>query len=115
MAIGSTFRADSDTLRFANHFASGTGEDNAGSEIGVSKYSEFRYSQGRYLSFERHPEAPDLKEELITGTRSEIESLKKRDTCCKHYYKLFDIFDCCFVFLQIHIGNVFHHALFQFN
>ena len=83
--------------------------------IGVSKYSEFRYSQGRYLSFERHPEAPDLKKELITGTRSEIESLKKRDTCCKHYYKLFDIFDCCFVFLQIHIGKVFHHAWFQFN
>ena len=30
---GSTFRAGSNTLRFANYFASGTGEDNAGTEM----------------------------------------------------------------------------------
>ena len=30
---GSTLRAGSNTLRFANYFASGTGEDNAGTEM----------------------------------------------------------------------------------
>ena len=30
--------------------------------------------------FLQHPEAPDLKKRLITGTRSEIESLKKNET-----------------------------------
>ena len=51
----------------------------------------------------------------MAGTRSGIESLKKRDTCCKHYHKLFDMFDYCFVFLQMHVGNMFHHAWFQLN
>ena len=65
--------------------------------------------------FWKTPGSTWFEKKLITGTRSEIESLKKRDTCCKHYYKLFDIFDCCFVFLQMHIGNVFHYAWFQLN
>ena len=33
MGTGSTFRAGSNTLKFANYFASGTGEDNAGAEM----------------------------------------------------------------------------------
>ena len=33
MDTGSTFRAGSNTLRFAKYFASGIGEDNAGAEM----------------------------------------------------------------------------------
>ena len=37
---GSTFRAGSNTLRFAKYFASGTGEDNTGAEMTEVSTSE---------------------------------------------------------------------------
>ena len=40
MDTGSTFRAGSNTLRFAKYFASGTGEDNAGTEMTEVSTSE---------------------------------------------------------------------------
>ena len=50
--------------------------------------------------FLQHPEAPDLKKRLITGTRSEIESLKKNETWYKHYIKPCDDCDCHMVFYR---------------
>ena len=38
MDTRTTFRAGSNTLGFANYFASGTGEDNAGAETTTSGY-----------------------------------------------------------------------------
>ena len=44
MDTGSTFRAGSNTLRIANYFASGTGEDNAGTEMTMVSTSDLSES-----------------------------------------------------------------------
>lgn len=41
---------------------------------------EDRIIERPIFDFLQHPGAPDLKQGLITGTRSEIESLKKSET-----------------------------------
>ena len=62
---GSTFRAGSNTLGFAKYFVSGTGEDNASTEMTVVSTSDFRPRAG--ISRGRQPAG-------ITSTIGALES-----------------------------------------
>ena len=54
--------------------------DFPGPEVRAVQILEDRILERPIFDFLQHPEAPDLKQGLITGTRSEIESLKKSET-----------------------------------
>ena len=56
MDTGSTFRAGSNTLRFTNYFASGTGEDNAGTEMTEVSTSDFQHLNPEELKFKSKKE-----------------------------------------------------------